>query len=126
MKHSYRSILFLLLSALLMASCSSVKHLPAGQVMLVKNDVKVVDAKNPDFDNLKSYVRPPTNKKLLDLIRIKTVFYDWGQPTYGKDGKTKDSKFRKFLREKMGEAPVVLDSNDISTSLDQLKIVMKQ
>jgi len=126
MKPSYRSFLILLLSTLLMASCSSVKHLPAGQVMLVKNDVKVVDAKNPDFDNLRSYVRPTTNKKFMDLIRIKTVFYDWGQPTYDKNGETKDSKFKKFLREKMGEPPALLDTNEITNSMDQLKIVMKQ
>ena len=94
--------------------------------MLVKNEVKVVDAKNPDFDNLKSYVRPIPNKKFMDLFRIKTVFYEWGQPTYDKNGNTKDDKFRKFLRERVGEAPVLLDSVDITNSVDQLKIVMKQ
>ena len=94
--------------------------------MLVKNEVKVVDAKDPDFDNLKTYVRPVTNKKFMDLFRVKTVFYDWGRPTYDKNGNTKDGKFKKFLREKVGEEPVLLDSAEISSSTDQLKIVMKQ
>ena len=94
--------------------------------MLVKNEVKVVDAKNPDFDNLKTYVRPVTNKKFMDMFRVKTVFYDWGRPTYDKNGNTKDSKFKKFLREKVGEEPVLLDSAEITSSIDQLKIVMKQ
>ena len=71
--------------------------------MIVKNEVKVQDAKSPDFVNLKSYVRPVTNTKFLDLFRIKTVFYDWGRPTYDKNGELKDSKFKKFLREKLGE-----------------------
>ena len=109
-----------------MASCSSVQHLPEGQTMVVKNEVKVQDAKNPDFDNLKSYVRPVTNTKFLDLFRVKTVFYDWGRPTYDKNGELKDSKFKKFLREKMGEEPALLDSAAIVNSTDQLKIVMKQ
>ena len=109
-----------------MYSCSSVRHLPPEQSMLMKNEVKVVDAKNPDFDDLKSYVRPVTNKKFMDLFRVKTVFYDWGQPTYDKKGQTKDGKFKKFLREKVGEAPVLLDSAEIVSSIDQLKIVMKQ
>lgn len=94
--------------------------------MLVKNEVKVVDAKDPDFDNLKTYVRPVTNKKFMDMFRIKTVSYDWGRPTYDKNGNTKDSKFKKFLREKVGEEPVLLDSAEITSSIDQLKIVMKQ
>lgn len=116
----------MIVSSIALYSCSSVRHLSEGESMLVKNEVKVKDRKDPDFDNLKSYVRPVTNKKFMDLFRVKTVMYDWGQPTYDKNGNTKDSKFRKFLREKMGEPPVLLDTAEIMTSLDQLKIVMKQ
>ena len=116
----------MIFSSILMYSCSSVKHLPEGEVMLVRNSVEVKDEKNPDFDNLRSYVRPVTNKKFMDLFRVKTVFYDWGRPSYDKNGNTKDSKFRRFLREKMGEPPVLYDSNEIVNSESQLKIVMKQ
>ena len=126
MKCRIRNIILLIFSGICLYSCSSVKHLPAGEVMLVRNSVEVKDEKNPDFDNLKSYVRPVTNKKFMDLFRIKTVFYDWGRPTYDKNGNTKDSKFRRFLRNKMGEPPALLDTNEISNSMDQLKIVMKQ
>lgn len=121
-----RSFILLIASVLLLGSCSSVKHLPEGESLLVKNNVVVKDAKSPDFDNLKTYVRPVTNKKFMDIFRVKTVFYDWGQPTYNKHGETKDSKFRRFLRERMGEEPVLLDSMEIANSMDQLKIVMKQ
>lgn len=126
MSHRRLYFFFLMLVVLFMASCSSVRHLPEGQTMLVRNNVVVKDAKGPDFDALKSYVRPVTNKKFMDLFRIKTVFYDWGQPTYNKKGELKDDKFHKFLREKMGEPPVLLDSSEIVNSMDQLKIVMKQ
>ena len=126
MKPEIRTFFILVATALFFCACSSVKHLPEGESMLVKNNVVVKDAKSPDFDNLKTYVRPVTNKKFMDLFRIKTVFYDWGQPTYNKKGETKDSKFKRFLREKVGEAPVLLDSVEIVNSTDQLKIVMKQ
>jgi outer membrane protein assembly factor BamA len=126
MNPKIRVFLLFVASTLFFCACSSVKHLPEGECMLVKNNVVVKDAKSPDFDNLRTYVRPVTNKKFMDLFRIKTVFYDWGQPTYNKKGKTKDSKFKRFLREKVGEAPVLLDSVEILNSLDQLKIVMKQ
>lgn len=126
MNPKIRALLLAVASVLLLGSCSSVRHLPDGQCMLVKNNVEVKDAKNPDFDNLKTYVRPVTNKKFMDLFRVKTVFYDWGQPTYNKRGETKDSKFRRLLREKLGEEPTLLDSVEIDNSLDQLKIVMRQ
>ena len=126
MNPKIRALLLAVASVLLLGSCSSVRHLPDGQCMLVKNNVEVKDAKNPDFDNLKTYVRPVTNKKFMDLFRVKTVFYDWGQPTYNKQGETKDSKFRRLLREKLGEEPTLLDSVEIDNSLDQLKIVMRQ
>ena len=126
MKRNLWLFIFLLLSSVCMFSCSSVRHLTDGESMLVRNKVKVVDAKSPDFDNLASYVRPVTNKKFMDIFRIKTVFYDWGTPKLLPNGEYKDTKFRKFLREKIGEAPVLLDSTEITNSIDQLKIVMKQ
>ena len=126
MNPKIRSLILAMVSALLFCSCSSVRHLPEGESMLVKNNVVVKDAKSPDFDNLKTYVRPVINKKFMDVFRIKSVLYDWGRPTYDKHGETKDSKFKRFLREKVGEAPILLDSVEIYNSMDQLKIVMKQ
>lgn len=49
-----------------------------------------------------------------------------GMPTTDKNGMVKDTKFKKWLREKVGEAPVLLDSAEIDNSVDQLQIVMKQ
>ena len=126
MNRKIRFFIILFFSSIFIYSCSSVRHLPEGESMLVKNKVKVVDAKSPNFDDLNSYVRPVTNKKFMDIFRIKTVFYDWGRPKYKKNGEVKDGKFRKFLRDKVGEAPALLDSTEITNSIDQLKIVMKQ
>lgn len=113
-------------AVILFASCSSVRHLPEGKTMLVRNSVAVEDAKDQDFGKLKSYVRPTTNKKFLDIFRVKTVFYDWGQPSYDKNGKLKDNGFKRMLRNKLGEAPVLLDSVEIGNSVEQLGIVMRQ
>ena len=121
-----RLIPLLWLIALLGAACSSTKPLSEGQYMLVKNNVVVKDERNPDFDNLKSYVRPITNKKFMDIFSIRTMAYSLGQPTFDKKGQLKDSKFRRMLRTRMGEAPVLLDSTEIEGSLRQLSTVMSQ
>lgn len=122
-----RGILYFFLVLMLsFSACKSTKTLSEGQSMLVKNSVVVKDANNPQFDNLKSYVRPIPNKKFLDLFNFRTMCYASGQPTYDKEGNLKDSKFRKRMREKWGEAPVLLDSAEILNSTNQLSIVMGQ
>ena len=127
MKKEHLFILLLFVSALgLLSSCSSTKPLADGQYMLVRNNVEVVDEKNPDFDNLKSYVRPIPNKKFMDVFSIKTMCYSAGQPTFDKEGKLKDSKFRRLLRDRWGEHPVLLDSTEIESSMVQLNTVMSQ
>ena len=62
------SIFFLTVAlAALISACSSTKPLLENQYMLTRNNVEVLDEKNPDFDNLKSYVRPIPNKKFMDV-----------------------------------------------------------
>lgn len=121
-----RCYILLILISLILSSCSSTKTLSEGQYMLVRNNVEVKDAKNPQFDDLKSYVRPIPNKKFLEVINLKTMCYTGGQPKYDENGNLKDSKFKKTMREKWGEKPVLLDSVEISNSLNQLAMVMRQ
>ena len=114
------------LVALLFSSCRSTKVLSEGEYMLTKNNVTVLDAKSADFDNLRSYTRPLPNKKFMDLFNIKTMSYAGGQPRIDKNGIVHDSKFRQWMRNKVGEPPVLLDSAEIDNSLSQLDIVMNQ
>jgi len=94
--------------------------------MLLRNNVEVKGAPSTDFDNLKSYCRPIPNDRFLTIFLVKPRLYAMGMPTPDKNGIIKDTKFKKWLREKVGEAPVLLDSAEIDNSVDQLQIVMKQ
>lgn len=118
--------LLVLAISMLFASCSSTKPLTEGQYMLTRNNVQVLDERNPDFDNLKSYVRPVTNKRFMEVFSLKTMCYSAGQPTYSKTGELKDSRFRQWLRNRVGEPPVQLDSTEILNSMSQLNTVMGQ
>ena len=107
--------------------CRSTKTLSEGQYMLAKNTVTVVDSKDPQIDNLKSYVRPLTNKKFMGVFNLKTMCYTGGQPRLDpKTGAWKDSKFRQLLRNRIGEPPVLLDSMEILNSISQLGVVMNK
>lgn len=94
--------------------------------MLLRNNVEVKGAPSTDFDDLKSYCRPIPNDRFLTIFLVKPRLYSMGMPTTDKNGMVKDTKLKKWLREKVGEAPVLLDSADIDNSVDQLQIVMKQ
>jgi len=94
--------------------------------MLLRNNVEVKGAPSNDFDNLKSYCRPIPNDRFLTIFLVKPRLYAMGMPTPDKKGIIKDTKFKKWLREKVGEASVLLDSTEIDNSVNQLQIVMKQ
>lgn len=114
------------LVALLFSSCRSTRILSDGEYMLIKNNVTVNDAKSPDFDNLRSYTRPLPNKKFMDVFNVKTMAYAAGYPRTDNKGIVHDSKFKKWMRTKVGEPPVLLDSAEIDNSMSQLDIVMNQ
>lgn len=94
--------------------------------MLLRNNVEVKGAPSVEFDDLKSYCRPIPNDRFLTIFLVKPRLYSMGVPTANKKGEIKDTKFKKWLREKAGEPPVLLDSAEIDNSLNQLQIVMKQ
>ena len=94
--------------------------------MLTKNAVKVEDKKGIEFDNLIYTVRPITNKKFLDVFPIKASRYVNNLPKTDSLGNViKDTKWMKRMRE-AGEEPVLLDTNLITYSLNQIQIAMKK
>lgn len=118
--------LLIFATALLFYACSPTRVLKENEYMLLRNNVEVKGAPSNDFDNLKSYCRPIPNDRFLTIFLVKPRLYAMGMPTPDKKGIIKDTKFKKWLREKVGEAPVLLDSTEIDNSVNQLQIVMKQ
>lgn len=124
-----RFSLFLILIAIvgILASCNSTKVLTDNQYMLVKNTVTMTDVKGEDFDDMVSYVLPLPNNKFMGIFNAKTGLYANNQPKIDKKtGQLKDTKFRKWLRESVGEPPVLLDSIMITNSEVKLKTAMKK
>ena len=118
--------LLIIATAFLISACSPTRALKENQYMLLRNNVEVKGAPSTDFDDLKSYCRPIPNNRFLTVFLVKPSLYAMGVPVANKKGEVKDTKFKKWLREKVGEPPVLLDSTEIDNSLNQLQIVMKQ
>ncbi len=122
-----RNLFFLFLLLLFFSACSSTKNLKDNQYFLEKNVVKVEDIRSDRFDDLYYLVRPQTNKKFMEIFNLKTAIYASSLPkTDTITGIIKDSKFNRWMRQSLGEEPILLDSNQIDNSLEQIRISMKK
>lgn len=96
---------------LLLYSCNTTKYIPEGRYLLVKNEVQASDPTFSEKDYL-SYIRQQPNKKIFGFWRFHMGLYNLSNPD-------KQSGFQNWLR-KIGEPPVVYDSNLANKSKLQL------
>lgn len=85
------------------ASCNVTKHLPAGEKLYDGVDIKVKTDGNKSAsalkDELKDLVRPKRNTKILGMRYKLYFYYALGEP--------RGKGLRKYVREKLGEPPVL-------------------
>ncbi len=114
-----KHIFYLLLTLLFAYGCSNTRHLPEGDMLYVGGDVKVEDTIMSRSDRkaleseLEGLLRPKPNANVLGL-RVKLYFYNLaGEPK-------KDKGFRHWLRNKVGEPPVLMSQVDLDYNADVL------
>jgi hypothetical protein len=122
-----RKLFSLFLVLLTFAACSSTKNLKDNQYFLEKNLVKVEDIRSDRFSDLYYLIRPQTNTKFMGIINIKTAIYASHLAQIDSiTGEVKDSKINRWMRQSLGEEPILLDSNQIDNSMEQIRISMKK
>ena len=100
--------------ALLLASCSSSRHVPAGSYLLDKVNIEINDStKRIDATEMSAYVRQMPNHKMLWSVKFRLGIYNMS-------GNDSTKWWNKWVR-KLGEAPVVYDSALMATSVQQLQ-----
>jgi len=96
--------------------CSPYKAVPKGQYLLKGSKIKLEKPiKKPQIEEIEAQIRIKPNRKILGIYRFHVRAYSLGtrrRKTY----KNEQKKVRKFLRNKVGEAPVLLDTNLIERS----------
>lgn len=104
--------LLLLIAALIFSACSNTKYLAEGELLYTGASVKVkgdsLSSKSTAYfeENLEGLVRPRPNSSILGL-RPKLWFYNIaGEPK-------KDKGFKYWLKNKMGEPPVLFSQVDM-------------
>lgn len=105
-----KKYIFLLLSVLLAAGCSTTRSLRDGEYLLRKNTVKVNDS-HFNASSLGSYITQKPNSTILGFNPLLAV-YNWG----GKG----ETKFQQFLQN-VGVPPVVYDASQVDASIDNIR-----
>ena len=104
----------------LFQSCKVAKNLPEGQSLLVKNKftlkikAKAAEKQKISDDLLKIVVQKP-NKRVFGFAPVRMWF------NYSAAHSKKLNKFKQWIIDKVGEAPVVYDSSVVKQSRDQIR-----
>lgn len=100
---------------IIIAGCSSTKHVPQGSYLLDKVTIAVTDSSGVSTGGMVNYLRQTPNHKILGFWKLQLGVYNLS-------GKS-DSKFNRWLR-KIGQEPAIYDPDLTEQSARQLKLAM--
>ncbi|MFT3903709.1 MAG: BamA/TamA family outer membrane protein [Niabella sp.] len=121
---SIKNIIYFLAIMVLLYACSSTKHLKPGEILYTGAEVRLNPDTAPKYKGQKDFqialmerTRPKPNKSILGF-RNKLFFYNLaGEPK-------KDKGFRYWMRNKLGEPPVLLNQVNTNTNVNILNSYM--
>lgn len=107
-------------------SCKATKYLSNDENLLTSNKIIIQgDATKTEKNSLKSELdklnNQKPNKKFLFVFRLRLGLYTAGNRPQKAD---KDTKFKTWMRDKIGEPPVILDSTLIDPTKNRMKNYM--
>ena len=92
-------VLLLMSTVALLWSCSSTKHVPAGEYLLDNVSIKVEDADKVSSSELYNYLRQAPTHKVLGGVKVPLA-------TYNMSGSDTTKWYNRWLR-RLGQAPVI-------------------
>lgn len=105
-----------ILLALLIISCNVTRKLSPGEYLLVKNKFQI-DNHKINKEELSGYLQQVPNEKLLGIFHSNLVFYNLGSSG-------KDTRFKKWIRTRLGTPPVILDTSLNTLARKQMTIYL--
>ncbi len=116
---SLHKVIFLAVAALLLIGCNATRYVPIGESLLSQNKVDIKELNIGDIDRgeLEDYIQQRPNRRLFGL-GIYLAFYNMTDTS-------KHTGWHKFWSEKVGEAPVVLDSSAVEESKAMMAIYLE-
>ncbi len=113
----FERVLPMLVMCMLLAACSSSKHVPEGSYLLDKVNIHLDSVPDGDdridVSDMQAYLRQTPNHKMLWSIKFRLGFYNMS-------GKDSANWWNRWMR-KLGEPPVIYDPQLAKASAEQLK-----
>lgn len=114
---SLKYIALTVLAAILLAACSSTRHVADGDYLLDKVNIEINDSTHTvDAAEMSTYIRQLPNHKMLWSVKFRLGVYNMS-------GKDTTKWYNRWIR-KLGESPVVYDSTLMEASIEQLEKAM--
>jgi len=113
-KLKYCLILWVFIS---LSACNITRVVPAGRQLLVHNKIDRGDSKGVELSDEKANLKQKPNRELLGFIKFHLWAYQYGNKGLGI--RKKQPRLRR-LAEKIGEAPVLVDSIKMALSAQKL------
>jgi len=115
--HSKKTVFLLtVIFALLISSCNPLGKLKKNEYLLFRNVIKI-DNKKVNQDDINTYIKQQPNRRILG-IRFHLGVYNIANR--GKEGRIK-----KWMKNTVGEPPVILDTSITSNSVKQIKLYLR-
>ncbi len=115
-KHNLIFKLLLAMAVFVFAQCSVTRHLADDQKLLVKNVIKS-DNRKVDKDEMLNYVKPKPNRALWGFHTRLYFYYAFEHS---------ERRFGTWMREIVGEAPVLFDSSLVKKNEEQLRLFLNE
>jgi hypothetical protein len=113
-KLKYCLILWVFMS---LAACNITRLVPQGQLLLVNNKIDRTEGKNIDLSDERNSLKQKPNRELIGFIKFHLWAYQYGNKGLGI---RKKQRWLRRLAEKVGEAPVLIDSSKMNISAIKL------
>ncbi|MEE4177809.1 MAG: BamA/TamA family outer membrane protein [Bacteroides sp.] len=105
------------LAFLLFSGCNPARNIPSDQYLLNRNRIKVSDAE-VKTEELKPYLRQKPNRRILGLYRFHLQVYQLAE-------RGKENGLKRWIKNAIGEPPVVFDPVLMESSQRQFELFMQ-
>lgn len=99
-----------------MSGCSSTKHVPAGEYLVNKTEIRIDGDKEVRSSELVNYLRQVPNHKVLGFLKLQLA-------TYSLSGRDTTKWYNRWLR-RMGQPPAIYNPELTDASARQLRLAM--
>lgn len=116
MQRTRKTTFFLLLCLFVFSQCSVTRNLGENQTLLVKHKISA-DSRKLDKSEMLNYVKPKPNRSFLGFNTRLYFYFAF------KDSKR---KLGSWLRDDVGEAPVLLNDAEVKKNEEQLRLFLNE